>query len=105
MAYDTTDGITMTGQTRLTDSAGEANDVATEMTIPIFPGDGINMDAKADGTGVVISATGVSKDYLDGLAEAWTFTLDDGSTVVKNVLVNINTAQSNENLYDVDVEV
>ena len=105
VAYDTTDGITMTGQTRLTDSAGEANDVATEMTIPIFPGDGINMDAKADGTGVVISATGVSKDYLDGLAEAWTFTLDDGSTVVKNVLVNINTAQSNENLYDVDVEV
>ena len=58
VTYDTTDGITMTGQTRLTDSAGETNDAATEMTIPIFPGNNINIDAKADGTGVVISATG-----------------------------------------------
>ena len=235
MAYDTTDGITMTGQTRLTDSAGEANDAATEMTIPIFPGNNVNIDAKADGTGIVISATGggtgnyvekttnglkvyatdntgnqttvdytdstlpssiplrkasgnlagntpitdddytpksyvdtglakkldkitstatasrvyavrydgvqttydisssihpsilafrdtdgslkvptpnstsqaVPKSYIDGLAEAWIFTLDDGSTVVKNVLVNTatNTTQSDDNLYDVDAEV
>ena len=30
----------------------------------------------------------VPKSYIDNKAEAWTFTLDDGSTVVKNVLVN-----------------
>ena len=62
VTYDTTDGITMTGQTRLTDSAGETNDAATEITIPIFPGDGINIDAKANGTGVVISSTGGGED-------------------------------------------
>lgn len=65
VTYDTTDGITMTGQTRLTDSAGETNDAATEMTIPIFPGTGVNIDAKADGTGVVISATGSTGDYVE----------------------------------------
>ena len=30
----------------------------------------------------------IPKSYLDNKAEVWTFTLDDGSTVVKNVLVN-----------------
>ena len=29
-----------------------------------------------------------TKSYVDNKAEAWAFTLDDGSTVVKNVLVN-----------------
>lgn len=217
VGYNTTDGITLVGQTRLTDTNGDTNDVATDIAIPIFPGSNVNIDAKADGTGVVISATGgggtgnyvekttnglkvyatddtgnqttldytddilpssiplrktsgnlagnapitnndytiksyvdtglatkldkitstsnvsrvyavrfdgvqttydisasihpstlafrdsegslkvptpnstsqaVPKSYIDGLAEAWTFTLDDGSTVVKNVLVN-----------------
>lgn len=235
VSYDTTDGITLVGQTRLTDTNGATNDVATDISIPIFPGSNVNIDAKADGTGVVISATGggtgdyvektsnglkvyatddignqttvdytndiladsiplrnasgnlagnapttvndytpknyvdtavsskldkitststasrvyavrfdgvqttydisasikpsilafrdtngslkvptpnsasqaVPKSYIDGLAEAWTFTLDDGSTVVKNVLVNTatNTTQGDENLYDVDAEV
>lgn len=235
VTYDTTDGITMTGQARLTDANGEINDIAADISLPIFPGNNVNIDAKADGTGVVISATGggtenyvekttnglkvyatddtgnqttvdytdstlpssislrkasgnlagntpitdddytpksyvdtglatkldkitstatasrvyavsfdgvqttydisalihpsilafrdtdgslkvptpnsssqaVPKSYIDGLAEAWTFTLDDGSTVVKNVLVNTvtNTTQSDDNLYDVDAEV
>lgn len=161
VGYNTTDGITLVGQTRLTDTNGDTNDVATDISIPIFPGTGISIDAKVDDTGVVISATGgggdvskeyvdtqlatkldkitststssrvyavrfdglqttydisasihpsilafrdtdgslkvptpnsasqaVPKSYIDGLAEAWTFTLDDGSTVTKNVLVN-----------------
>ena len=65
VTYDTTDGITMTGQTRLTDSAGETNDVATDISIPIFPGSNVNIDAKDDGTGVVISATGGTGDYVE----------------------------------------
>lgn len=178
VGYNTTDGITLVGQTRLTDTNGETNDVATNIDIPIFPGTNVNIDAKADGTGVVISATGgdvskeyvdkqlatkldkitstatasrvyavrydgvqttydisasihpsilafrdtdgslkvptptdasqaIPKSYVDGLAETWTFTLDDGSTVVKNVLVNTatNTTQSDAPLYDVDAEV
>ena len=159
--YDTTDGITLVGQTRLTDTNGDTNDVATDISLPIFPGEGISIDAKADGTGVVIKNTGgsggvskkyvddglaakldkitgissrtkiyvkqtngdqgtiesstdadpytvpyrdgsgrlttadpssaydaVNKRYLSSKAEIWTFTLDDGSTIVKNVLVN-----------------
>lgn len=58
VGYDTADGITLVGQTRLTDTNGDTNDVATDISIPIFPGNNINIDAKADGTGVVISATG-----------------------------------------------
>ena len=54
VGYSTTGGITLVGQTRLTDTNGETNDVATNISIPIFSGDGISIDAKADGTGVEI---------------------------------------------------
>lgn len=52
--YNTTDGITLVGQTRLTDTNGDTNDVATDISIPIFSGTGINIDVNSDGTGVVI---------------------------------------------------
>ena len=165
VGYSLTNGITLVGQTRLTDTAGVTNDVATDIDIPIFSGDGISINAKADGTGVeitntdiisllysnieqtivskindadiaakyddsnnaisttyatktelpvyktlpdgviykinnndiaanydydgnVISTTYATKTFVNNKAEAWTFTLDDGSTVTKNVLVN-----------------
>lgn len=165
VGYNTTDGITLVGQTRLTDTAGVTNDVATDIAIPIFPGQGIDIATKADGTGVeiknnniialgystpdqsivnkinnadiaakyddydnvisttyatktelpvyktipdgaiykinnndiaatyddagnIISNIYATKTFVNNKAEAWTFTLDDGSTVVKNVLVN-----------------
>lgn len=135
VTYGTTDGITMTGQARLTDANGETNDIAATVSIPIKAGEGISIDATADGKGVEVKntnpitlnystttnavsgidgdvlqakydangndivATYATKAYIDGLAETWTFTLDDGSTVVKNVLVNTdtNTKQSDEN--------
>lgn len=59
VTYDTTDGITMTGQARLTDSNGKTNDVATDISIPIFSGQGIDIGAKADNTGVVITNTNI----------------------------------------------
>lgn len=62
VGYNATDGITLVGQTRLTDTNGDTNDVATDISLPIFPGTGINIDAKADNTGVVISATGGGDD-------------------------------------------
>ena len=52
--YSTTNGITLVGQSRLTDTAGATNDVATNISIPIFSGDGISIDVKSDGTGVEI---------------------------------------------------
>ena len=165
VGYNTTNGITLVGQIRLTDTNGDTNDVAADIALPIFPGDGISIEAKADGTGVeirdinvitlsfqdpansiviginnanigakydydgnVISTTYATKTelpvyktlpdgaiykintkdiaatyddsgnsiintyatktFVNNKAEAWTFTLDDGSTVVKNVLVN-----------------
>ena len=57
VGYNTTDGITLVGQTRLTDTAGATNDVATDIALPIFPGEGIDINAKADGTGVEINNT------------------------------------------------
>ena len=57
VGYNTTDGITLVGQTRLTDTAGATSDVATDIAIPIFPGQGISINAKADGTGVEINNT------------------------------------------------
>ena len=54
VTYDTTVGITMTGQARLTDANGQTNDIATTVSIPIKAGDGISIDATADGTGVEI---------------------------------------------------
>ena len=54
VGYNTTDGITLVGQIRLTDANGDTNDVAADIALPIFPGDGISIDAKADGTGVEI---------------------------------------------------
>ena len=65
VTYDTTDGITMTGQARLTDTNGETNDIAAGISLPIFPGNNVNIDAKADGTGVVISATGGTGNYVE----------------------------------------
>ena len=47
-----------------------------------------------DGNGSIIVPTpingneAVPKSYIDNKAEVWTFTLDDGTTVTKNVLVN-----------------
>ena len=165
VGYNTTDGITLVGQSRLTDTAGVTNDVATDISIPIFPGQGIDIATKSDGTGVEIKNTNIisleystptqstvisinnadiaakyddydnvisttyatktelpvyktipdgaiykinnndiaatyddagniisniyaTKTFVNNKAEAWTFTLDDGTTVTKNVLVN-----------------
>ena len=57
VTYDTTDGITMTGQARLTDANGETNDIATTVSIPIKAGEGISIAAKADGTGGEVTNT------------------------------------------------
>ena len=59
VGYSMTNGITLVGQTRLTDTAGVTNDVATDIDIPIFSGDGISINAKADGTGVEITNTDI----------------------------------------------
>ena len=59
VTYDTTDGITMAGQARLTDANGKTNDIAATVGIPIKAGDGISINATADGTGVEVKNTNI----------------------------------------------
>lgn len=59
VTYDTTDGITMTGQARSTDANGVTNDIATTVSIPIKAGAGISINATADGTGVEVKNTDI----------------------------------------------
>ena len=71
VTYDTTDGITMTGQARLTDANGETNDIAATVSIPIKAGEGVSIDATANGTGVEISANREdAPDYVVSEAKA-----------------------------------
>ena len=57
VGYDTNNGISITGQTQLTNENGEVHNVATDISLPIFSGAGISINAKADGTGVVVKNT------------------------------------------------
>lgn len=57
VGYDTNAGISITGQTQLTNENGEIHNVATDISLPIFPGTGISINAKADGTGIVVKNT------------------------------------------------
>ena len=57
VGYDTNNGISITGQTQLTNENGEVHNVATDISLPIFSGTGISINAKADGTGVVVKNT------------------------------------------------
>lgn len=87
VGYNTTDGITLVGQTRLTDTEGATNDVATDIAIPIFPGTGVNIDAKEDGTGVTISATGGLSTIQAGIGTS--------SIVMNHDDANTNVASGN----------
>lgn len=83
VGISTSNGITLVGYSRLTDTNGESNDVATDISIPIFPGAGISIDAKDDGTGVIISTTGGGEDIT--VPDYWATAID---TAVSGAKVN-----------------
>lgn len=58
VTYDTTDGIGIVANLQLTRQSGAKDSANGELHIPIFPGANINIDAKDDESGIVISATG-----------------------------------------------
>lgn len=58
VTYDTTDGISMSATMRI-NVAGTNYDIPVDFTIPIFPGDNINIDANAESDGVKISLSDV----------------------------------------------
>ena len=83
VTYDTTDGITLVGQSRLTDTAGTTNDVATDISLPIFPGQGIDINAKADGTGVEIKNTNIIGLGYSNLEQTIVITINDAEIAAK----------------------
>lgn len=60
VTYDTTDGIGIGANFQFTRESGNKETANGDVHIPIFPGANIGIDAKADGTGVVIKATGLA---------------------------------------------
>lgn len=67
VTYDTTDGMGITATVQLTRQSGAKDSANGDIHIPIFPGANINIDAKPDASGIVISATGGG-----GSSGAWT---------------------------------
>ena len=58
VTYDTTDGIGIAANLQLTRQSGAKDSANGDIHLPIFPGANINIDAKPDASGIVISATG-----------------------------------------------
>lgn len=62
VTYDTTDGMTITGTAKLTFDDGSTVNAMADVEIPIFPGEGINIDADTTGKKVIVKA--VAQDYV-----------------------------------------
>lgn len=58
VTYDNTNGIGISATVQLTRQSGAKDSANGDLHIPIFSGDNINIDAKPDASGIVISATG-----------------------------------------------
>ena len=83
VGISTANGITLAGQSRLTDTNGETNDVATNISIPIFPGAGISIDAKDDGTGVEIKDINIITLGFQDPANSIVITINDADIGAK----------------------
>ena len=58
VTYNNTDGIGISATVQLTRQSGAKDSANGDLHIPIFSGDNININAKPDASGIVISATG-----------------------------------------------
>ena len=67
VTYNKTDGIGISATVQLTRQSGAKDSANGALHIPIFSGDNININAKPDASGIVISATGGG-----GAAAPWT---------------------------------
>ena len=66
VTYDTTNGMGITANVQITNQDGSLYTANGDVHVPIFPGDNITINAKEDGTGVVINGpAAVSKEYVD----------------------------------------
>nr|DAH74384.1 MAG TPA: hypothetical protein [Caudoviricetes sp.] len=109
VTYDTTDGISMSATMRL-NVAGTNYDIPVDFTIPIFPGDNINIDANAESDGVKISLSDVTPittaeiDFLFLPAYDLTITYTGSPTGgTKPVYIKIDGGAASETDYDYKV--
>ena len=66
VTYDATNGMGITANVQITNQDGSLYTANGDVHVPIFPGDNITINAKEDGTGVVINGpAAVSKEYVD----------------------------------------
>ena len=66
VTYDTTNGMGITANVQITNQDGSLYTANGDVHVPIFPGDNITINAKDDGTGIVINGpAAVSKEYVD----------------------------------------
>lgn len=74
VTYNNTNGIGISATMQLTRQSGAKDSANGDLHIPIFPGNNININAKPDASGIVISATGgggaVAPWVLCGVAES-----------------------------------
>lgn len=67
VTYDTTDGIQIKGQTRVTYADNTFTDVGSEVEVPIIAGDGLIMDAVTDNTKARFKLDPEHSVYLEGV--------------------------------------
>ena len=66
VTYNTTDGMGITANVQITNQDGSLYTANGDVHVPILPGDNITINAKDDGTGIVINGpAAVSKEYVD----------------------------------------
>ena len=87
VTYDTTNGMGITANVQITNQDGSLYTANGDVHVPIFPGDNITINAKADGTGVVINGpAAVSKEYVDAeLAKKAPLVSSTASTYVTDI--------------------
>jgi hypothetical protein len=112
VTYDTTDGISMSATMRI-NVAGTNYDIPVDFTIPIFPGDNINIDANAESDGVkislsdVIPITDTEIDALIGYTMGISFHKITSSVSMpanQKLKISINRAMSSLDDYDYEYD-
>lgn len=82
VTYDTEDGLTVSGTFRIV-AADNNYDVPFQMSIPILPGKGINIDANEANNAIVISAKGYVETYSINVTTSNVTAASDNPTEIK----------------------
>lgn len=82
VTYDTEDGLTVSGTFRIV-AASNNYDIPFQMSVPILPGKGINIDANEANNAIVISAKGYVETYSINVTTSNVTAAPDNPTEIK----------------------